>query len=116
MTVLVSLGGRSVIYRRLHTCCAVVSGVQTFSLPICKLQVSATAHPLGMIPLPMHILNIDGFSPVRAPVPDRSTIDEGDDGFFRVRSSALAAFSGKNGGDDEHRCGNGFPIGHGRLL
>src|SRR3546814_345880 len=81
-----------------------------------KRQVSATAHQLGMIPLPMHILNIDGFSPVRAPVPDRSTIDEGDDGFFRVRSSALAAFSGKNGGDDEHRCGNGFPIGHGRLL
>src|SRR3546814_7203053 len=52
-----------------------------------KRQVSATAHQLGMIPLPMHILNIDGFSPVRAPVPDRSTIDEGDDGFFRVRSS-----------------------------
>src|SRR3546814_4627003 len=37
-----------------------------------KRQVSATAHQLGMIPLPMHILNIDGFSPVRAPVPDRS--------------------------------------------
>src|SRR3546814_16516870 len=78
-----------------------------------KRQVSATAHQLGMIPLPMHILNIDGFSPVRAPVQDRSTINEGDDGFFRTRSRALAAFSGKNGGDDEHASELGFPIGHG---
>src|SRR3546814_14770453 len=78
-----------------------------------KRQVSATAHQLGMIPLPMHILNIDGFSPVRAPVPDRSPLDEGDDGFFRVRSSALAAFSGKNGGDDEHPRTEGGPEGKG---
>src|SRR3546814_18759822 len=59
-----------------------------------KRQVSETAHQLGMITLPMHILNLDGFSPVRAPVPDRSLIDEGDYGYFRDRKSVVTGMCG----------------------